>query len=88
MVDDPATDAGAHNYSEDNFSPLPCSGDGLRDGEAVGVVLDDDIAGQALLEVGEEGLSVEAGGVGILHGAVTTGDGAWGGDPDGGAFWG
>lgn len=85
FVDDESTaDAGAEDDAEDGGVFNSCAEGGLGEGEAVGVVFDDDGAAEGVLEIGLEGAAIEADGVGIFEETGMGIGGAGGGDADAG----
>ena len=67
---DPASHACAKDDSENCRVSLRGTEGRLRQGAAVGIVIDHDSASQRVREVGKEGLAVEAEGVGSVEESV------------------
>ena len=82
----PAAGAGTDDHAEDHFGALCRAVGGLGDHEAVGVVFDFDLAIQLLLQIVEQRLADQPGGIGVLDPAAGRGDGAGDADADAGGL--
>src|SRR5262249_51453681 len=80
--DDPAARPGPEDHAEDEGEAGPRAVLGLREGEAVGVVGQADLAPEAALEVLPERSSVQPGAVGVLDGSGGRRDRPRHADPD------
>src|SRR5271168_4156795 len=80
MHDDAAAAAAAQDDAEDNAIAGAGTVGGLAEGEAVGVVLDPDLAVQPLAEVVIEAVAVQRDGVGAFDQAGGGADDAWNAD--------
>ena len=84
---DAAADTGTENDAENRCGARTRAVDGLRQGEAVGIIGEADRTLQSVFEVCIQPLADETAGVGVLHTPRRPGQSAWYADAELGFVW-